>query len=507
MAQGPAIPDKSVMLDYLSPTLPSAMYRSLKNRHFVVFGTITVFIAIKIIMIVSTGLLLLENVLGNAIPTKLLVANEFDASKFSNSSTARSHAALTVHGILENNLPFPIGTTSDYAFQSFESTANSSASPSAILNGTVDYFTADIDCEVGDVSHTVALWPIDHLYEVYYNTSLPTATCLVSSVPMQASFSSSEATNQSAGYSALLQPVNCTGADSGRGGDPRLMITINYSQYTNASYYNETGIDKTMINATGILCKPRYGIGRAIVIQNTTNSNQSFVDILPMVERSHQLAGLSSWDVAEGVLSAMQYPRPGDGGNRVGDTPIAVDFHNENVSADAFSALFISASPDVPFYTYMDPQSLITASQRTFKFLAAQMAHQNLMLPAQNVVEGSYSDRVDRIMVQELPLRVMQGMIAAAALTTIFVGLLMPRCALPGSANTIGFYISICGKGQPAIKPLEGSDVCTMDRMRQILSSYRFHTDFDKVGEPPEVRINSTISPAERSHLSGLQKL
>jgi hypothetical protein len=141
-------------------------------------------------------------------------------------------------------------------------------------------------------------------------------------------------------------------------------------------------------------------------------------------------------------------------------------------------------------------KSLITASQRTFKFLAAQMAHQNLLLPAQDVVEGSYSDCIHRIMVQELPLRVMQGMIAAAALTTIFVGLLTPRRALPGSANTIGFYISICGKSQPAIKPLEGSGVCTMDRMRQILSSYRFHTDFDKAGEPLDVRINSTISPA-----------
>jgi Protein of unknown function (DUF3433) len=166
------------------------------------------------------------------------------------------------------------------------------------------------------------------------------------------------------------------------------------------------------------------------------------------------------------------------------------------VSADAFSALFISASPDVPFYTYMDPQSLITASQRTFKFLAAQMAHQILMSPTQNVIEGSYSDRVDRIMVQELPLRVMQGLMAAAALLTIVVGLLMPRCGLPGSANTIGFYISVCRRSQPAMKPLEGSEVYTKDRMRQILSFYRFHTDFDKVGKRPEGRINSTISPA-----------
>jgi Protein of unknown function (DUF3433) len=228
MAKGPTIADKSLLLDYVSPTLPTAMYRSLRNRHFVVFTSIMVFIVMKIIMIFSTGLLVLENALVDAIPTKLLVANVFNASNFGDRNTGQSSLALAVYGVQKYNLPFPAGTTSEYTFQSFKPTKDSPASPSAILNGTVEYFAADLDCELADASYRrarasstefqydneVRLQNIRNYTE--FGFSVSTTNCNVNN--------NSSFTAPSAGFVALVQPVNCSDTKSSRDGPQRLMI-------------------------------------------------------------------------------------------------------------------------------------------------------------------------------------------------------------------------------------------------------------------------------------------
>jgi Protein of unknown function (DUF3433) len=218
MAKGPAIPDKSILLDYVSPFLTTAMYRSFRNRHFVVFLTITVFITTKMIMIASTSLLVLQNVLVHSIPTQLLVENVFRASDLGNQGTGQSPPALVMHGIQKYNLPFPTGTTSEYTFQSFRATADSSASASAILNGTVDYFTADIDCEVEDISYSLGIRPWSDRNPEFHNTSISTTTCHVANAYMSAVFGSYSDGPQSARYYALAQPVKCTDRDSGSEG-------------------------------------------------------------------------------------------------------------------------------------------------------------------------------------------------------------------------------------------------------------------------------------------------
>lgn len=51
----------------------------------------------------------------------------------------------------------------------------------------------------------------------------------------------------------------------------RPMVSIGYSRSSNVT---QTGTEKTMVNVTGILCTPRYGIGRANVLQNLTRTDQ-----------------------------------------------------------------------------------------------------------------------------------------------------------------------------------------------------------------------------------------
>jgi hypothetical protein len=154
MAQGPTHPEKSLLLDYVSPMQVVSLWCAAKHRHWVIILTISVFISIKVLTIISTGLLVLESPMIQANPTTLVANTTFDAATFGKGSKVDSGPKYTVYGHHPYNLPYPAGTTDKYAFQSITTPKDSLVQSKVILNATVDYFAADMDCEVGYVSYT-----------------------------------------------------------------------------------------------------------------------------------------------------------------------------------------------------------------------------------------------------------------------------------------------------------------------------------------------------------------
>lgn len=121
-------------------------------------------------------------------------------------------------------------------FSPFQATADSLASSSAILNGTVERFMADLDCETGgDVNYTIAFRPLDSKFPYYDNTSVTTKTCRVDNAYMDTPILG-PTTNVSAGYFALVQPANYSDADPGRDDAHRLMVSIGYSRSFNVTH-------------------------------------------------------------------------------------------------------------------------------------------------------------------------------------------------------------------------------------------------------------------------------
>jgi hypothetical protein len=82
MAQGPTHPEKSLLLDYVSPMQVVSLWCAAKHRHWVIIWTISVFISIKVLTIISTGLLVLESPMIQANPTTLVANTTFDAATF-----------------------------------------------------------------------------------------------------------------------------------------------------------------------------------------------------------------------------------------------------------------------------------------------------------------------------------------------------------------------------------------------------------------------------------------
>ena len=99
MAKGPATADRSLLLDYVTPFQAVALTRAVRNRHFVVASTITVFFLLKVLTIVSTGLFSLDQVNRNSAEVAMQLSTSFTGDNFKLAASVDSRAAYTVYGV------------------------------------------------------------------------------------------------------------------------------------------------------------------------------------------------------------------------------------------------------------------------------------------------------------------------------------------------------------------------------------------------------------------------
>jgi Protein of unknown function (DUF3433) len=151
LRQGPADATESVLLDYLSPWNVISLFRSLKAGHYVVTITILATLLIRLLIISSTGLLLLQDAVIQNTSARFFASDKFTNNQV-NLSAVDSKSALTVAGIASFGLSFPMGTTETYTYQSFN-VSNTTAVSYSTLTGAVEAFTADLECESANLQH------------------------------------------------------------------------------------------------------------------------------------------------------------------------------------------------------------------------------------------------------------------------------------------------------------------------------------------------------------------
>jgi hypothetical protein len=120
MAKGPQPATKSLFLDYISSNPAISFLRSLKNRHWPVAVVLLGSLLIKVLIVVSTGLFILNHVVRpQSIPG--MMVEEFKVNYF-NSSGTDDTAGLIYTGILLGEIDYPPGTNAEYAAELFNST-------------------------------------------------------------------------------------------------------------------------------------------------------------------------------------------------------------------------------------------------------------------------------------------------------------------------------------------------------------------------------------------------
>lgn len=114
MAREPQIAKRSVLLDYVSPDLITALLRSLKRKDIQVVLALLGTILNKFLIILSTGLFTAANVNVALEPVATRGGRSFSGS-FLNSSMVSQKPVARVFGIETLNMSYSFGTTSTYA--------------------------------------------------------------------------------------------------------------------------------------------------------------------------------------------------------------------------------------------------------------------------------------------------------------------------------------------------------------------------------------------------------
>jgi hypothetical protein len=146
MIKGPSKPSNSVLLDYVSPWVPTALLAAIKNNHCVVSFGIIGSLIFKLIIIFSAGLMSLTRVDLLRHKVNITTYDEFVENKTALEQIG-SLPWNILTGINYENLSFPLGTNEQFAVQTFNTTG---APEGSVIEATVDGFNAYLECEKAD---------------------------------------------------------------------------------------------------------------------------------------------------------------------------------------------------------------------------------------------------------------------------------------------------------------------------------------------------------------------
>lgn len=171
LCEGLVTAERSLFLNYFSPPTYETLYRSLRNRHFLVFTTTACYLLLKIATILSTSLLRLEYVNIHGIPVEVVLKGNSDAANLQDGAFVDSQPLWTVWAHWQYQSGLPLGSTDRYAFQLFKSDLHKSSYSSTIA-GTVDLFVPGLKCEIAEYSYSNVTWGTSHADSMYYSTNV-----------------------------------------------------------------------------------------------------------------------------------------------------------------------------------------------------------------------------------------------------------------------------------------------------------------------------------------------
>lgn len=502
MAKGPATADRSLLLDYVTPIQAVALTRALRNRHFVVASTITVFFLLKVLTIISTGLFSLDQVNRNSIDAALQLSSSFTGENFKHATSVDSRAAYTIYGVQSLNLSYPSGTTAQYAVQMF-TPQDQSADGLVSYTAVADVFSAALDCQTGGhLTYTNAsdynqvtggfqeITPISE----YYNTSVTTSDCEIHNAHLDAPPWMGNGTYL--GYYGIMQNVTCSNLADNDPKKQRMMFAIAYSKRTSQDV-------QAMLNSSTVVCIPKYTIQPASI----TLVNSSVVQDIQLRGGSpRQLAGVSGYDVALGVLGATRQASMISSQTTTGIT---------NITLDNFFNLIIGNNPNTSaVHSLLDPVLLESVSKAVYSKIAAQVASRYMIKsdsqvsPTQSgLLTGSVLKTEQRLLARQLPLRLMQGITMFMSCLVTFMLFITQTGVTPCSPESLAAVAAVMARSPSVTEQLKYTGHMNMHKIRSILLGQRFFTVIRHGERGPSFCVQSSESRPSQNGITYPKKI
>ena len=456
MAKGSVVAEHSLLLDYVTPFQVLVLWRALRNRHFLVVTTITVFLSLKTITIISTSMLSLQPAQVDRLPTSIRLLQSFSGSTFRSGAYVDSRPAYAVDGIQSHNLSHPIGTTDQYAVEIFST--NHPVSEQT-LTANVDVFRPSLECEPSYTTSTSAYYEDHEIGSVTarYNISTSAANCTIENVAI--STEKNLLGKHHVGYFGQLIPVTCSNFGLEDPTRQRLMLSVWSCLWNGTDFDPISGVletdNNTLINVTNVICVPSYVIQTGSV---TLDVSGNVLGIEISDKSSHEIGSVTGYDIAQGVLRSLELFRPSVSSSK----------------RDGFFELFA----DFPGDRYFDWQTLESTSKSLYSKLAVQIASTYLLKDNEGdiTINGTFSCTVQRLVTRTWPVRLMQVISLLMTILTLLATLLAPKAFLPRPVDSVGALATILARSQSVRQLLRRTGHLDIKAIRQGIRHQRFST-------------------------------
>lgn len=480
MSRGRATASKSLLLDYVSGFQPLVISASLKNAHYSVSAAVTGSLAISIMIIASTGLLGLERRTMDISNHPISTTTTFKGVRSDLDNVGTLPLYIT-RGLQALQLPYPSGTTSRYAVQSFESLQNIDSGSQ--LTATVDGLLTGIDCEIADID--VQYWYLAEPPQQPALGSIPfvpysSATLKTSTCQFEIGF---PYTQPGANYVTVVDSANC---DNEMNKGPDRLYVLFGSMLTVSS--NITGLGNqnvSLLQSAQLVCKPYYNFGKvSVTVNNTQESTQTIIEISPLPGSTPAvMSDISAWNIAETYLLAFS------NGQSVFDS----SFDPWSELAFYFTLL---QYPNKQSTDFMDPSLLKDASESLYSLLSTQIVRQLLLGASEDNITGTLRTTEERLIVRTLSLRLLEGLLAFTAALGICIIFLLPGPAvLPRDPGSLLATTLLFSRSQHAMRTLQDAGSLAMDAITSRIFGIEYSTSLDFLKEQPYFQVEARIPP------------
>ncbi|KAH6976149.1 hypothetical protein BKA56DRAFT_488609 [Ilyonectria sp. MPI-CAGE-AT-0026] len=487
LQQGPASVSKTLLLDYISPILPTALWASIQNRHWAVVMSTVGHLLILGTTIFSTGLLILESTQVTRQSSDFSIKGAFQIDDPENDQGLKVGPAASqlYYGIHFQGLDYPSGTSEDTLLPVFQVPDHSASD----LNYTVttEGMKVDLDCEILPITNgTQTSMPWLSVLGSFFVANVTTSDCNITGITVGAGPDHNYYHNENAtqNYQGRFRVYPCNidfdfsrqyieNADSkeyrmvyNASADQRVVLSLADLRFATRS--QGTAPRYIYVNELQVaLCKPSYNV-QPFVVQSSTVLNSSSRAVLSSAASPAEklIDGLPSSSIALGVYRSTNLFYLGTGG----------DDYVLSVQVPTFFQLMSMLNGNSSIGAFLDPQLLIETGRNVFKGIATQALRQLALKPADQQVAGQVTYTEDRLHVKSLSTAFMCSFLAILTLLAIGMIFVRPHSVIPREPGSIAATATILAASPPLQQTLMHMGASRRSQIRKRLEAFSFRS-------------------------------
>ncbi|KAK0749049.1 hypothetical protein B0T18DRAFT_427237 [Schizothecium vesticola] len=450
MQRGPSQPKQGLLLDYLSDFQPWSIVKGFRNRDFVVSIATTISLLIKIMIIVSTGLisLSLTPVVDESFP---MVLQDRFVDEPARLESAGPMAWYYMRGLIDGNLTYPEGYWSDYSFQSVRKAEFPSAAQTRVV---VDGLKNDLECLPATAVLTGAHPPDPRNGTWTANVTVTAPGCKMDNLRLASPSMSGNLEKETVQFARLVV-TQCDGTDNDEGKRIFVMVgNLTYVRDMSHSFPTYNGQGKaydyfaTLHQSSQFVCIPTYHISQVEVVSNGTQT----ISVMPVPDAPKRtLDSIPVWALVKAQWRAFSTSDAilGQVNNPYGERSIPISDGTDMVDVDAdvyaLTALQSQLPPNATLRHIYEGTLLQDVATGYHRQILSALTKMSVTAPASIATTGTVIVNAERLIIRGWATHWMAGLLGTCILLSLAAIFLVPTmgilpCSpsgLPGLASLL----------------------------------------------------------------------